>query len=440
MKGNIWNPKMECMDPKNMRALQEERFLSIVHWAYKRSLFYRKKFDEAGISPSDIRSLKDIGKTPFIYKDDLRISQENAPPYGEHCVLPDKIYRTYWSTGTMGNPTFMGVSRREAVYWDDVTARSLFASGLRKGDRFHHATQLSSFGGGYNFLHVAQLIGAGIIPAGAGNTERHIWLISKLKPDFIKILPSYANYMAEVGYKLGVDMKDSSISRVYLSAEPAPPILRSEIERKWGALTFDNYGLSDIGQPQAYECELRDGLHEIPDWSLTEIIDPETKEPIEEEGKEGVLVYTNLVRTAMPIIRFWTNNPSSWKSSEPCECGRTTARINPVYRRVDDMIKIKGVNFWPGGIWTTLGEQKELNGMHRIVLEDRGGRDYLKIVVELKEGMNTEKEKLIDILKSKFQATLFIKVDEIELVPFGSIEKSLHKEKTVIDLRKENPS
>jgi phenylacetate-CoA ligase len=363
-----------------------------------------------------------------------------VPPYGEHCVLPEKAYRTYWSTGTTGSPTFMCVSRREAAYWDDVSARSLFASGLRRGDKFHHATQLASFGGGYNFLRAAQMIGANIIPAGAGNTERHIRLISSLKPGFIKILPSYANYMAEVGYKMGVDMSATSINRIYLSAEPAPPALRHEIERKWGALTFDNYGLSDVGQPQAYECELHDGLHEIPDWILTEIIDPDTKEPITELGKEGVLVYTNLVRMTMPIIRFWTNNPSSWRTFEPCGCGRTTARIDPVYKRVDDMIKIKGVNFWPGAIWTILGEQQELTGMHRIILEDRAGRDYLRIVVEFKEGMDTEKERLIDMLKNKFQAKLFIKVDEIELVPFGSIEKSEHKEKNVIDMRKGNPS
>lgn len=435
MKSNIWNPKMECMNSKEIKVLQEERFLSVVHWAYKKSIFYKRKFDQAGVSLSDIKSLKDINKLPFIYKDDLRISQENAPPYGEHCVSPDKIYRTFWSTGTTGNPTFMGVSRDEAIYWDDVIARSLYASGLRKGNMFHHATQLSSFGGGYNFLHAAQVIGANIIPAGAGNTERHIFLISKLKPTFMKILPAYAVYMAEVGYKLGVDMRTSSIKNIYLSAEPAPPDMREDIERKWNATTFDNYGLSDLGQPEAYECELHNGLHEIPDWVLTEIIDPETKQPIMENGKEGVLVYTNLVRKAMPIIRFWTNNPSSWKSSEPCECGRTTARIEPVYRRVDDMIKIKGVNFWPGAIWTILKEQQELSGMHRIIIEDRGGKEYLKIILELTNRMDVEKENLISALKSKFQGKLFIKVDEIELVPFGSIEKELHKEKTVIDLR-----
>jgi len=435
MKGNIWNPKMECMSPKKIKILQEERFRSIVHWAYKKSTFYKKKFDQEGISLSDIKSLKDITKLPFIYKDDLRISQENSPPYGEHCVVPDKIYRTYWSTGTTGNPTFMGVSRSEAAYWDDVIARSLYASGLRKGDKFHHATQLSSFAGGYSFLYAAQLIGANIIPAGAGNTERHIHLISKLKPTFIKILPAYAVYMAEVGYKLGIDMSTSSISRIYLSAEPAPPDMRKNIERKWGAITFDNYGLSDLGQPEAYECELHNGLHEIPDWILTEIIDPETKQPIYEIGKEGVLVYTNLIRKAMPIIRFWTNNPSSWKSFEPCRCGRTTARIEPVYRRVDDMIKIKGVNFWPGAVWTILKEHQELSGMHKIIIEDRGGKDYLKIILELTDRANIEKENLVKTLKKKFQAKLFIKVDEIELVSFGSIEKSLHKEKPIVDLR-----
>lgn len=438
MKGSIWNPEMECMNPEKMTAIQEERFLSVVSWAYKRSMFYRKRFERAGISPLDIKSLKDITKLPFMYKDDLRLSQENAPPYGEHCALPDKIFRTYWSTGTTGNPTFMGVSQSEARYWDDVAARSLYASGLRKGDKFHHATQLSSFGGGYNFLHAAQLIGANIIPAGAGNTERHIYLISKLKPTFLKILPAYAGYMAEVGYKMGVDVSASSISTIYLSAEPAPPDMRQDIERKWGAVTFDNYGLSDLGQPQAYECELHDGLHIIPDWTFTEIIDPETKQPITEFGKEGVLVYTSLVRKAMPIIRFWTNNPSSWKSVEPCRCGRTTARIAPVYRRVDDMIKIKGVNFWPGAIWTILKEQPELSGMHRIIIEDRGGKEYLKIVLELRDGTTISEKKFVDALKGKFQGKLFIKVDEFELVSFGSIEKSIHKEKNVLDMRKEN--
>jgi len=439
MKGKIWNPPMECMNPHKMKSLQEERFLSIVHWAYKKTPFYRKKFDQAGLSPSDIRSLKNIVEIPFTYKDDLRVSQERMPPYGEHCASPEKIYRTYWSTGTTGRPTFMGVSYKEALYWDDVIARSLFSSELRKGDLFHHATQLSSFAGGYGFLLAAQLIGANTIPAGAGNTERHLWLISTLKPRFLKILPSYANYMAEVGYRMGIDLSASSIERIFLSAEASPPALRQEIERKWAAITYDSYGLSDLGQPQSYECYLHDGHHVISDWNLTEIVDPETKEPIQEEGKEGILVFTNLVRKAMPIIRFWTNDLTSWKSFEPCACGRTYARIFPVYRRVDDTVKVKGVNFWPGAVWKVLGGEPELAGTHRIFVESRGGKDYLRIVAELKEGANPATHELIKKLQNKFQLALFINPDEIELAPFGSLETSEHKDKTILDLRKAKP-
>jgi phenylacetate-CoA ligase len=433
----FWNPEMETMDPQKMRTLQEERFLSIVRWAYKKTPFYRRKFDQIGVSPSDIRSLDDIHKIPFTYKDELRESQEKMPPYGEHCASPERIYQTYWSTGTTGRPTFMGVSYKEARYWVDVIARSLFSCGLRRGDLFHHATQLSSFAGGYGFLWGAQVIGANIIPAGAGNTERHLWLISTLKPNFIKILPSYANYVAEAGYKKGIDMSVSSIERIYFSAEPSPPDFRRDIERKWGAITYDSYGLSDVGQPQSYECDVHDGHHAVQDWCLTEIVDSETKEPIQEEGKEGVLVYTNLVRKTMPIIRFWTNDLSSWRSPEPCVCGRTSPRIDPVYCRVDDVIKVKGVNFWPGAVWTVLGGQKELAGTHRIFVESRRGKDYLRIVAELKERAKPDTQKRIDALKSKFQAALFIKVDEIELVPFGSLEAGEHKGKTLVDLRKE---
>ena len=271
----FWSPEMELMEPHKMRALQEERFLSIVRWAYKKTPFYRRKFDEVGLSLSDIRSLEDVVKIPFSYKDDLRASQERMPPYGEHCASAERIYQTYWSTGTTGRPTFVGVSYKEARYWADVIARSLFSSGLRKGDLFHHATQLSSFAGGYGFLRGAQVVGANIVPAGAGNTERHLWLISTLKPSFMKILPSYANYVAEVGYKRGIDMSASSLERIYLSAEPSPPDLRRDIERKWGAVTYDSYGLSDVGQPQSYECDVRDGHHVIDDWCVTEIVDPE---------------------------------------------------------------------------------------------------------------------------------------------------------------------
>jgi len=440
MKAKIWNPAMECMNPRNINSLQEERFLSIIHWAYKKTPFYRKKFDQIGLSRSGIRSLKDIVKIPFTYKDDLRVSQERTPPYGEHCASPEKIYRTYWSTGTTGRPTFMGVSHKEALYWDDVIARSLFSSELRKGDLFHHATQLSSFAGGYEFLLAAQLIGANTIPAGAGNTERHLWLISTLKPRFLKILPSYANYMAEVGNRMGIDLSASSIERIFLSAEPSPPALRQEIERKWGAITYDSYGLSDLGQPQSYECYLHDGHHVISDWNLTEIVDPQTKEPIQEEGKEGILVFTNLVRKAMPIIRFWTNDLTSWKSFEPCACGRTYARIFPVYRRVDDTIKVKGVNFWPAAVWTVLGGEPDLTGSHSIFVETRGGKDYLRIAMELREGRKPEEKKLINVLKNKFQSVLFIRVDEIELLPFGSLERSEHKGKTMVDMRKAESS
>jgi len=440
MKGKsmkFWNPEMETMPPHKMRALQEERFLKILSWAYKNTCFYRKKLDEAGLSPSDIRSLEDIVKIPFTYKDELRASQERMPPFGEHCATPEKLYQTYWSTGTTGRPTFMGVSYKEAHYWVDVVCRCLFSNGLRKGDLFHHATQLSSFAGGYLYLWAAQRIGANIIPAGAGNTERHIWLISTLKPRFLKILPSYANYMAEVAYKMGVDLSSSAVKKIHFSAEPSPPELRKEIERKWGAETFDNYGLSDLGQPQAYECEMHDGLHVIPDWCYTEIIDPNTKQPIWEPDKEGVLVYTNLVRRAMPIIRFWTNDVASWKSFEPCKCGRLTPRINPVSRRVDDTIKIKGVNFWPDSVWRVLGGQPELSGRYRVIVSTRENKDHLKIVVELKDKVGQiDRQKLVDTLKSKFKAVLFIKVDEIEILPFGALEAAEHKEKRVLDLRK----
>lgn len=433
----FWNPEMETMVPHKMRVLQEERFLKILSWAYKNTRFYRKKLDEAGLCASDISSLEDIVKIPFTYKDDLRASQESMPPFGEHCALPEKLYQTYWSTGTTGRPTFMGVAYREAYYWVDVVARSLFSSGLRKGDLFHHATQLSSFAGGYLFLWGAQRIGANIIPAGAGNTERHIWLILRLKPPFLKILPSYANYMAEVAYKIGEDLSSSAVKKIYLSAEPSPPDLRQEIERKWGAETFDNYGLSDLGQPQAFECEMHDGLHDIQDWCYTEIIDQNTKQPIREPGKEGVLVYTNLMRRAMPMIRFWTNNLTSWKSFDPCECGRLTPRINPVFRRVDDMIKIKGVNFWPGSIWKVLRGQSELAGTHRVIVSTRENKDHLKILAELKDKVGQiDRKKLVDTLGSKFQSVLFIKVDEIEIIPFGALEVAEHKEKTVSDLRK----
>ena len=287
----------------------------------------------------------------------------------------------------------------------------------------------------YSFLWGAQRIGANIIPAGAGNTERHIWLISTLKPGFIKILPSYANYVAEVGYKKGIDMSASSIKQVYLSAEPSPPSLRQDIERKWGAITYDSYGLSDLGQPQTYECEAHDGLHAIQDWCLTEIIDPETHEPIYEEGRQGVLVYTNLVRRAMPIMRFSTANLTSWRSFHPCACGRTYPRINPVSRRVDNMIKIKGVNFWPDAVWTVLGGQSELAGTHRVFVETRGGKEYLRIVAETREGAVFDAKGLTSALKSKFQSVLFIKVDEIELVPFGTLEVSEYKDKPVVDMR-----
>ncbi len=436
MQSKAWNTELECMDQQRMKKLQEERFLSVARWAYTKTRFYRNKFHQAGITPDDIRSLKDVVKIPFTTKDELRVSQEKSPPYGEHCALPGHIYQTYWSTGTTGFPTLMGVSRREAAYWCDAVARSLFSSGLRKGDKFHHATQLSSFAGGYLFLRAAQLVGANIIPAGAGNTERHVWLISKLKPTFIKILPSYANYLAEKGYEMGIDMSISSVKQIYLSAEPASPALREIIGRKWGAVTYDNYGLSDIGQPQAYECDTHDGLHELPDWCLTEIVDPETQESIEQAGREGVLVYTNLVRRAMPILRFWTANPTSWKTFDPCSCGRTAPRIHSVYRRLDDTVKIKGINFWPGAVWLVLKDYPQLTGVHRIFLESRSGKEYLRIVAELRKETGPGSEKLRNALTDRFRSALFISVDEIELAPSGTLQASEHKDKAVVDLRK----
>ena len=435
-KVDVWDEEKELLDRKKMREFQEEHFVSIIRWAYENTVFYRRKFDEAGIKPSDIRSLDDSVKIPFTTKDELRKSQEEAPPYGLHCARPSDIYRTFWSSGTTGRPTFVGFTQEECKLWDNINARSFWSAGLRPKDIFHHATRLDSFVGGYTCLAAAQQMGCNIIPAGPGNTERQIFLINTVKPTFIKILPSFALHVAEVALKTGVDFSTSSIKSIYLSAEPSPDAMRRNIEKKWGATTFDNYGCSDLGQPSAFECEFKMGMHDIPDWQYTEIVDPETKKIINEIGKEGGLVYTSLIRRGMPLIRFWTNDLGSWHSFDVCECGRTAPRINRVMKRLDSKLKIKGVNFWPEVVLDVISRYEELSGDYRIVVSNPKGKDHLKVLVECKGktpdsilgGLQRE-------LKEKLNSAAFIKVDELVLVPFQSLETTDHKAKRVEDLR-----
>jgi phenylacetate-CoA ligase len=377
----IFNPQMETMAQEDKQRLQLPRLLSTAELVYEKVPFYRNKFSEAGVKPSDLRSLKDLSKLPFTKKQDLRDNY----PFGLFATEMKDVARIHGSSGTKGKPTIVGYTKNDIQTWAELIARCIAAAGGRPGDILHNAYGYGLFTGGLGLHYGAEHLGCATVPVSGGNTPRQITLIQDFKPRGICGTPSYILNIAEEMEKMGLDPRETSMEYGIFGAEPWSEEMRRILESKLNLKALDIYGLSEVmGPGVSIEChEAQDGLHIMDDHFIAEIIDPKTGEVLP-YGEEGELVFTSLTKEAFPIIRYRTGDISSLHP-EACRCGRTTLRMSRIKGRNDDMLIIRGVNVFPSEVEPVLLSMNELAPHYQLIVRREGTLDHIELQVEITE-------------------------------------------------------
>lgn len=431
----VYDRARECAPREEVRALQLEKLKAQVAWTYDRVAWYRERMDALGVAPGDIRSLDDVRKLPFTDKSVLR----DTFPYGLFAVPLDEVVELHASSGTTGKPIVVGYNAHDMDVWSDCIARLAQMAGVVPGDRVQMAFGYGMFTGGFGLHYGCQKLGCMMIPAGSGNTERHIAMIGDYGTTVLIATPSYALHMCEVGERLGFDWEASTLRVGLFGGEPCPPGLKAEIEERMHIVCTDNYGLTEVmGPGVSGEClAARDMQHIAEDHFLWEVVDPETDEPVG-EGEMGELVLTPLDKQAIPVLRYRTHDLTR-VVCEPCACGRTSARMQKVRARCDDMLIIRGTNVFPSQVEDVLSGIRGVTPHYRIVVETANGLDRMTVHVELKpEAFSDsfeEMEGLRRAIEEKLKGVLLVGV-RVKLVEPGGIERTTGKAKHVEDLRK----
>jgi phenylacetate-CoA ligase len=429
----FWNPSMERMPVEDLKEIQEKKLRALVNNVYNYSPFYKRKFKELGLHPSDIRGLEDLPKLPFTKKQDLRDNY----PFGMFAVPISQIIRFHASSGTTGKPTLVGYTENDIRMWVESLCRGLVSCGVTHEDIVQIAYGYGLFTGGLGFHYAVEKIGATALPISTGNTARQIELMKDLGVTVIACTPSYMLYMAEYAEKMGTSIRETSLRIGIFGAEPWSEETRKRIEEKTGITAYDVYGTSELSGPLFTECTERNGLHIWADHFLVEVIDPKTGENVG-EGEKGELVVTTLSKEAMPLIR-WRTGDITILETEKCNCGRTHPRIMRILGRSDDMLIVRGVNVFPSQIEHVLMQIPELGEHYMIILDRVENLDVMTIQVELNQKVSIEKPGEILNLKGKVEERLKSVLGvhaNVELVNPGTLQRFEGKAKRIIDRRK----
>jgi phenylacetate-CoA ligase len=424
----------ETLTRPKLRELQLDRLRHVVRHVAEVP-FYKKAFAKNNVSVDRLRSVDDIRHLPFTTKEDLR----QHYPLGFLAVPREKVARIHGSSGTTGKPTFVAYTRKDLDTWAGLCARFLVAGGLRPEHMVHIAFGYGLFTGGFGLHYGVEKVGAAVVPAASGNTDRQIMLIQDLAADALVCTPSYALTIAECARNHGLDPAQLPLKFAHLGGEPWTEDMRLEIERQLGLLAFNNYGLSEvIGPGVSGECAARNGMHIQEDHFIVECIDPDTLEPLP-PGHRGELVFTALTKDAMPLIRYRTRDLATLDAS-PCPCGRTTIRMGRVVGRTDDMLIIRGVNVFPSQIEEALLRVEGTAPHYLIEVSRPGTMDEVKVQVEVQPEFFSDKmsrmQELRDQIDHAIQAITGIRTT-VELVEPRTIERFVGKAKRVIDRRRE---
>jgi len=419
---------IETASADELAALQLHRLQQTLVHAYERVPHYKRAFDQAGVHPSDCHDLSDLAHFPFTTKQDLR----DAYPDGMFAVPRNQLARIHASSGTTGQPTVVGYTRRDLDTWSDLMARSIRAAGGRRGDLVHVAYGYGLFTGGLGAHYGAERLGCTVVPASGGMTERQVILIRDLKPDIIMVTPSYLLVILDEMVRMGLDPAESSLRIGILGAEPWTEEMRLEIERRADMHAVDIYGLSEVmGPGVAQECvETKDGLHIWEDHFFPEIINPISGEVLP-DGEFGELVFTTLTKEAMPLIRYRTRDLTRLLPGT----ARPMRRMEKVTGRSDDMVIVRGVNVFPTQVEELILRDPLLSPHFQLVLTRPGRLDEVTVQVEVRQAASSDLKSTTErALAATIKAAIGVTAS-VEVCDPGVIERSVGKAKRVVDRR-----
>jgi phenylacetate-CoA ligase len=416
-----------------MNEIQSKRLISTVKKVYHNIPYYRKKMQEKGLTPDDIKSVADLHKLPFTTKNDLRDSY----PFGSFTVPMSEIVRVHASSGTTGRSTVVGYTRNDISMWSENVTRALCMAGVHQNDMAQIAYGYGLFTGGLGLHYGTENLGASVIPISGGNTKKQIQLMQDFGSTVLCCTPSYALYIADALEEMKISPDLLNLRVGVFGAEPWSENMRKEIEAKLHIKAIDIYGLSEIvGPGVSCECEEQAGMHVNEDHFIPEIINPETLEPVA-PGEVGELVFSTITKEGMPLLRYRTRDLTRL-IYDKCECGRTLVRMEKCKGRSDDMLIIRGVNVFPSQIESILLEMSETEPHYLLIIDREGTLDTLKVQVEVQEQFFSDEIKelqnLTNKIKHNLESTLGISVT-VQLVEPKTLERTAGKAKRVIDNR-----
>lgn len=428
----FWNNN-ECLTRSELEKIQLERLKWQVKYAYENVPFYKNKWDEIGLKPEHIQTLKDIQKIPFTVKDDLR---QNYPDK-MFAVDNSEIVRIHGSSGTTGKPIIVGYTRNDMENWTECCARMATAAGVTNKDTAQISFGYGLFTGGFGLHYGLERVGATVIPVSSGNTERQIMFLQDLKSTVLVATPSYVLRIAEVLGEMGLTKDDIFLRVGMFGGEGHTPEMREQIEASLGIFDTQNYGLTELcGPGLSYECLEHTGMHINEDFFIAEIINPETGEVLP-EGSEGELVLSTLTKEGIPMLRYRTKDITRLHYDQ-CSCGRTNARMELVKGRSDDMMVIRGVNVFPSQIESVLMNIEGIGQQYQLIVTTEKFTDRMEVQVELADGSMIESyanlEKLTNEIRYKLKTTLLIDT-KVTLLNPKTLERTAGKSKRVIDKR-----
>ncbi len=431
----IW-AKEETMPRGEIEALQLERLQNTVKQVYEKVAPYRKKMEDAGVKPEDIKTLKDLQKLPFVTKQDMRDNY----PFGLFAVPKDELVRIHASSGTTGKPTVVGYTKKDLEVWTECVSRIAAMGGATNKDVAQICFGYGMFTGALGLHFGLENMGAALVPSSTGNTEKQIMFMKDFGTTLLVATPSYALRIGEVARQMGLEpSRDLKVKIGLVGSELLTEAMRTEMHKLWGEdmLVTSNYGMSELmGPGVSGECEQLCGMHINEDFFLPEIIDPKTGEVLP-PGEKGELVITCIYKEALPLIRYRTKDVTRL-CYEPCKCGRTTVRMENLDGRTDDMLKIRGVNVFPSQIEEVLLGIDEIGPHYEIIVTRKDHSDILEIRVELAEPVDSYKalEQLEKKIKHKLRIVLGLDA-KIRLESPNTLQRFEGKAQRIKDLRKE---
>ncbi len=439
-----WSTEFDCMPRDALRRLQGERVSLSYRYLWQKSAFYRKKFEAAGLRPDSVSSLEDVLQVPVTHRDEWLEDQRANPPWGTFSPLSQEqwLERGWMLFSTSGTTAAMPRMFRHTTFdkdmWAWLGARALHAMGVGRGDIalncFGYGTSVAFWG-----LHYAlHLMGVPVIPGGGSNTERRVSFLRNFKPTVLLCTPSYALHLGRTAQELGFNPADSTVKTLVVAGEPGASVLatKARIEELWGATVHDDFGCTEVAMsPMGYTCthqaarKDRIDPHLMEDVYLVESLDPQTWKPVP-PGKRGVLVVSNLFSEAQPILRYVMGD---WieLTEEPCPCGRTHARaVGGLHGRSDQMIKVRGLLFFPSAIEDAIRSQKEVGDEYKIEITRTNDMDFLCVSLEVRDAAASNERDIAARLKG----SLGIDV-QVKCLPPGTLPRTEFKAKRLFDLR-----